>query len=78
MSKILPLAPEKVYSQCNVESLSFTTTADLQPLPEVTGRDRAISTLNFGTRITNPGFNIYAMGAAGTGKHTGSVIIYPR
>ena len=55
----------QLYRRTNLSSLSFATTADLQPLDGVVGQQRALEALRFGTRIQNPGFNLFVVGSAG-------------
>jgi lon-related putative ATP-dependent protease len=64
------LAPEQLYRACAPEALHFETTRDLESSPTVVGQDRALEALAFGTRIDQPGYNLFALGAPGTGKHT--------
>ncbi|MCE5298746.1 MAG: AAA family ATPase [Methanoregulaceae archaeon] len=44
------------------------STAELQPLEEIIGQDRALKALDFGLNIKEAGFNIYASGVHGTGR----------
>ncbi|TRO47553.1 ATP-dependent protease, partial [Candidatus Bathyarchaeota archaeon] len=60
----------KVYSH---ESVECTTTAELTPLNEIIGQDRAIRALKFGLKIKDKGFNIYVSGIPGTGRRTAIV-----
>ncbi|MGD1060171.1 MAG: AAA family ATPase [Methanomassiliicoccales archaeon] len=46
------------------------STADLEPLKEIIGQDRAVKALQFGLRIRDKGFNIFVSGAPGTGRKT--------
>ncbi len=46
------------------------STAELEPLKEIIGQDRAVKALQFGLRIRDKGFNIYVSGAPGTGRKT--------
>ncbi|RLG94243.1 ATP-dependent protease, partial [Candidatus Bathyarchaeota archaeon] len=57
----------KVYPYENVEC---TTTAELTPLKEIIGQDRAVRALQFGLKIKDKGFNIYVSGIPGTGRRT--------
>lgn len=50
------------------EVFDFETTADLDPLEEIIGQERAVRALHFGFDISSPGFNIYVAGLSGTGK----------
>jgi lon-related putative ATP-dependent protease len=53
--------------------LSFETTAEIEPLKDLSqgiGQPRAVEALKFGVGIQQQGYNIYALGPPGTGKHT--------
>lgn len=65
-----PLPPEALYRRCDLSNLSFETTADLPDIAEVPGQDRAVAAVRFGIGIRQKGYNLFAFGAAGTGKHT--------
>lgn len=65
-----PLSPEALYRRCDLSGLSFETTADLPDISEVPGQDRAVAAIRFGIGIRQKGYNLYALGAPGTGKHT--------
>lgn len=67
---IKPLAPEQLYRRCDPKELPFATTADLPDLDEFLGQDRALEALAFGIAIRQPGYNLFALGLPGTGKHT--------
>ncbi len=67
--KTNPLTVETLYKRCDPASLPFETTAELEDLTEVIGQARALEALRFGVGIRRRGYNLYAMGPAGTGKH---------
>lgn len=69
MSPVTPLAPEQLYSHCTFEHLDFQTTDDLEDHTEFIGQERAIQALNLGVTIERQGYNIFALGPSGTGKH---------
>jgi len=48
----------------------FETTAELEDVFGIVGQPRAAAAVEFGTGISRPGFNIFAFGAPGTGKHS--------
>jgi lon-related putative ATP-dependent protease len=50
--------------------LPFETTRDLADLDEILGQPRAVAAIEFGTGMEGAGYNIFALGDAGTGKHT--------
>jgi lon-related putative ATP-dependent protease len=70
MSSIQPLSPESLCAQCDPAQFSFATTAELDDLTEVLGQTRAIEALKFGIGIRRDGYNLFVLGAPGTGKRT--------
>lgn len=68
MSKVTALNPEELALQCDPDSFSFKTTADIEPLSGVIGQARALSAIDFGLGIGDGGYNIYVLGESGTGK----------
>jgi predicted ATP-dependent protease len=48
--------------------LGFTTTAELAPLEEVVGQERARRALGLGLAVRQRGYNVYVSGVSGTGK----------
>lgn len=65
---ILKLTSQDVYKKCDEYIFKFETTLDEKPLTGTIGQDRAIVALDFGLNLPAKGFNIYALGAQGTGK----------
>lgn len=53
---------------CDVSSLSFQTTAEVDPSAGVLGQKTAHDALTFGIQCMSPGQNIYVRGPRGTGK----------
>ncbi len=70
MPPIEPLAPESLYTRCDPAHFSFETTDELEELEIRLGQDRALEALDFGTDIACRGYNMFALGPPGTGKHT--------
>ncbi|MBM3935005.1 MAG: ATP-dependent protease [SAR202 cluster bacterium] len=66
----LKVPVSKLARPCKPNSLGFETTDDVQPLDSPIGQERAISALNLGLEIGDPGFNIFVSGAPGTGRTT--------
>jgi lon-related putative ATP-dependent protease len=64
------LPPDALYRRCDLTKLRFATTDELEDLAEIPGQDRAREAMRFGMGIRQPGFNLYALGTRGTGKHT--------
>lgn len=64
------IPPEQLFRACAPEALAFDTTRELEASSTVVGQQRALEALAFGTRIDRPGYNLFALGPPGTGKHT--------
>ncbi len=65
-----PLAPSELYHACDRGKLTFETTAELPPLTETIGQERALDAIHFGIGIPHQGYNLYVMGSTGLGRHT--------
>ena len=61
--------PEKLCRHCDVESLGFETTAELEDLTETIGQERAIGAIEFSLGMVQPGYNLFALGPPGIGRH---------
>ncbi|MHA2425052.1 MAG: Lon protease family protein [Candidatus Thorarchaeota archaeon] len=68
MLKELPV--EKYRKSCDSTIIQCKTTAELSPIDDIIGQERALKALSFGLEIREKGFNVYAAGAPGTGKTT--------
>jgi lon-related putative ATP-dependent protease len=67
------LKPHQLYRPCDLDDLPFETTddfADMAPTGQLIGQPRAEQALAFGVGIQQAGYNIFALGEQGTGKHT--------
>ncbi len=62
--------PEKLKTRIDPGSFAFETTAEIFPLDEVIGQQRAVQAMDFGLHIHDRGYNIFVTGAPGTGKNT--------
>lgn len=60
----------ELYRPCDPEVFSFKTTDDIPEGKETIGQERALHALDFGLSMVSKGFNIYVLGAYGTGKLT--------
>ena len=69
MSRPEPLSPELLSAVCDPAQFEFETTEELDELGEAIGQARALEALAFGVRIRQPGFNLFALGPTGMGKH---------
>lgn len=65
----VPLSPEALNRRCDPAQFSFKTTAELAPLDRILGQDRAVAAVQFGIGIRQEGYNLFAIGPSGTGKH---------
>jgi lon-related putative ATP-dependent protease len=61
---------ENLGAFCDPASLGFETTDELSPLEGTIGQERAISALELGLDISEPGFNIFISGPPGSGRNT--------
>lgn len=59
-----------LYHACNPAALGFETTRDLEPLDQALGQDRALEAMGLATGLERDGYNVFALGTAGLGKHT--------
>lgn len=67
---IQPLPYSILYRTCDPQTLLFTTTQELEPLGEIMGQESALQAVDFGAHIRQEGYNLYAMGPSGSGKHS--------
>jgi len=65
-----PLPPALLYRPCDPAGLPFELVGELDDLSEPIGQDRAVEAVEFAVAMRRKGYNVYALGASGTGKHT--------
>jgi len=70
VASVNELGAEALNRRCDPSQFSFETTADLEDLTEIIGQPRAVEAVRFGVGIERDGYNIFALGPAGTGKHS--------
>lgn len=70
MVGVRPLDVEALCHRCDPDQFDFDTTADLEDLTEVIGQPRAVEAVRFGIGMEREGYNIFALGPAGTGKRS--------
>ncbi|PCJ31937.1 MAG: ATP-dependent protease [Gammaproteobacteria bacterium] len=70
MVETTQLSSKQLYQHCDTHSLKFDSTAELDLLPTIIGQSRALESIDFGVNITGNGYNLFVMGAAGSGKYT--------
>ncbi len=68
MTNRFEIPSDKLAWRCDLSYLPFTCTADMTPLEDFIGQDRAIRAIEFGLGVNKPGFNIFVTGLTGTGK----------
>ena len=66
----LPLGPPALRRACDPAGLPFATTDELEDFADVLGQSRAVEAIQFGVGIERDGYNLYAMGPEGVGRHT--------
>ena len=67
---VVELTAEQARRACPEFTFTCESTAQLTPLEQIIGQDRAVRALQFGLRIENKGFNIFVTGLPGTGRKT--------
>jgi len=70
MEPVKPLLPEALCWRCDAEGLGFESTESLEDLSEAIGQARAVDAVRFGIAMRRPGYNVFALGPEGIGKHT--------
>ena len=65
-----PLSPDELARRCDPSSLGFETTEELEEIAEVLGQARAVEAIRFGMGIRHDGYNLFALGPPGIGKHS--------
>lgn len=68
MDKKLALAPEQLRRATDPGLFSFASTEELEGLDHIVGQERAVRAIDFGVEIRSKGYNIYAVGPAGSGR----------
>ena len=68
MAKKLPA--DALYRHCEPSLLDFETTQEVEVLDTFLGQTRAIDAVQFGIGIRRDGYNLYALGPVGIGKHS--------
>lgn len=64
------LTPDKLRQICQTDRFTFASTAELQAETQIIGQPRGTRSIAFGIGIGSHGYNIYALGAHGTGRAT--------
>lgn len=70
LRKRLRVAPDQLRRHMDPTSLSFQTTAEVQPLIGTIGQPRAIDAIEFGLEIDTHGYNLFLSGNTGSGRES--------
>ena len=62
------LKPKDLRWRCPLKSFSFKDTSQMDGLSGPIGQERALAALDFGADIKSDGYNVFVMGASGTGR----------
>lgn len=65
-----PLAAAELCRPCDPGRFTFETTDQLEDLAQVVGQARAADAIRFGVGIARDGYNLFAMGPEGIGRHS--------
>ena len=58
-----------LFTPCDADELDFATTAELEPLDEAIGQQRAAEAVHYAMGMRHAGYNLFAFGPTGTGKY---------
>ena len=64
------LSPEQLRRSYDPASLNFQTTAEVAAATRIIGQPRGVKAIDFGLNMKTKGYNIYVLGASGTGRTT--------
>jgi predicted ATP-dependent protease len=70
MAALSPLPSTALRRLCDPAQFQFASTAELADLDRAIGQERALSAVEFGVGIGREGYNLFALGPTGAGKHT--------
>jgi lon-related putative ATP-dependent protease len=65
-----PLRADLLYRPCDPAQLAFQLVSELEDPSGPIGQDRAVEAVQFAVAMRRKGYNVYALGPSGTGKHT--------
>ncbi len=69
-AQLAPLPPELLRRRIDPDRLGAVSTAELEPVAQLIGQERAVEAVRFGMSIRRQGYNLFVLGPAGLGKHT--------
>ncbi|MGL5693785.1 MAG: Lon protease family protein, partial [Peptostreptococcaceae bacterium] len=59
---------ENLKYKCSLHNVNFKNTEEIEPVGDIIGQDRAVSSIEFGLKMKHKGYNIYIAGISGTGR----------
>jgi lon-related putative ATP-dependent protease len=65
-----PLPSALLHRSCTPEELPFKLSSELADAPAMIGQERAAEAVKFALRLRRKGYNVYALGPAGTSRHS--------
>ena len=71
MARIRSLRASQLIHQCSTKELPFRTTDELKSIKGLVGQSQATEALQFGVDIHSEGYNLFVLGPAGYGRHSG-------
>lgn len=69
MAKVKPLPAEALCWHCEATEFAFETTDEVEDLTDVIGQERAVEAIRFAVGMRRQGYNLFAFGPPGIGKH---------
>ncbi|WP_153111093.1 Lon protease family protein [Propionivibrio limicola] len=70
MPTVNALDAQMLYQHCDPSHLPFETTDDLAAATEIVGQERAVDAIRLGLDMRHPGYNLFVLGDAGSGRHS--------
>jgi lon-related putative ATP-dependent protease len=70
MPIVKALDAQALYRPCDPSLLPFQTTAELDATTEIVGQARAVEAVQFAIDMQRPGYNLFVLGAPGSGRHS--------
>ena len=64
------LAAPLLYRRCDPAELPFAVCTELEEAPGLIGQERAVEAVQFAMRMRRKGYNVYALGPSGSGRHS--------
>ncbi len=69
MADLKPLSVAKLERTFSADDFAFDSTDELEETLDIIGQERAVEAVEFGVGIRQDGYNLYALGPTGVGKH---------